>query len=202
MLLAMVFSIAAESKQGHSAWRDRDIFPLLHISDFTLSFRHNATPSSERPPTVFPRCQWGSLFQDTRGKLHGSQQALTPCIYRAGCAEKPESQPHPYPRVSWLPDERAAVPLKPSSTVAPKSPVLASEPDGTPVPLKILSWEPIGPGWGWRLWRARQTKPLQSRSRWARCALHGHSPLPGPALSPIAHLPPPVTHFKFKKNTN
>lgn len=25
----------------------------------------------------------------------------------------------------------------------------------------------------------------------------GRSPLPGPALSPIAHLPPPVTHFKF-----
>lgn len=52
MLLVMVFSIAGESKQGHSVWRDRDIFPLLHISDFTLSFRHNETPSSERPDSL------------------------------------------------------------------------------------------------------------------------------------------------------
>lgn len=53
MLLVMVFSMAVESKHGHSVWRDRDIFPLLHISDFTLSFRHNATPrSSERPDSL------------------------------------------------------------------------------------------------------------------------------------------------------
>lgn len=54
MLLAMVFSIAAEGKQRHSVWRYRDIFPLLHISDFTLSFRHNATPSSSERPDSLP----------------------------------------------------------------------------------------------------------------------------------------------------
>lgn len=42
-----------------AVFRDRDIFPLLHISDLTLSFRHNAAPA---PPDSPPRlCSEGLM---------------------------------------------------------------------------------------------------------------------------------------------